>query len=98
MPIIKRGPQSIGKIRKVTLMQIRNFLLVHASRSIRLMIKKHVLAELGDVDFTESDSGHDALRKLSDRSFDLGICDSELGDMQIIDFRQQVMETSSWPV
>jgi CheY-like chemotaxis protein len=59
------------------------------------MIKKYVLAELGDVEFTESDSGRGALDLLSHHSFDLGICDSELGDMHMIDFKQQVMETSA---
>lgn len=76
-------------------MSIRNFLLVHSSRSIRTMIKKYVLAELGDVDIVESDCGSDARLKLFNHSFDLVICDSDLADMQLIDLRLEAMAVSS---
>ncbi len=76
-------------------MRIRNFLLVHASRSIRTMIKKYVLAELGDVEVFESDNGDVALHLLSNHVFDLVICDSDLTDMDAIDFRRKAREASS---
>jgi CheY-like chemotaxis protein len=59
------------------------------------MIKKYVLAELGDVEIVESDCGSDASLKLSEHSYDLVICDSDLADMHIIDLRLEAMEASS---
>jgi CheY-like chemotaxis protein len=59
------------------------------------MIKKYVLAELGDVEIVESDCGSDAREKLLNSSFDLVICDSDLGDMHLTDLRLEAMEASS---
>ena len=76
-------------------MRIRNFLIVHSSRSIRAMIKKYVLADLGDVQITESDHGQNALLLLLNNPFDLVIGNSDLADMHITDFRLELRESQS---
>lgn len=72
-------------------MRTRNFILVHASRSIRAMLKKHILADLGDVDIIESTNGQDALVQLANKAFDLVICNSKMVDMSIADLRREAM-------
>lgn len=76
-------------------MRIRNFLLVHPSRSILSMIKKYVLAEFGDVEIVECEFGQDALHLLSNNSFDLVIGNSDLADMHIVDLRLEAREIPS---
>jgi hypothetical protein len=59
------------------------------------MIKKCVLADLGDVRIAESDHGRDALLLLLNNPFDLVISSSNLADMHISDFRLELRESQS---
>jgi CheY-like chemotaxis protein len=76
-------------------MRIRNFLLVHSSRSIRTMIARLVLAEYGDVEIIQAGNGRDALLSLTKHAFDLVICDTDLEDMPVSEFRLEMMECST---
>jgi hypothetical protein len=76
-------------------MRIRNFLIIHSSRSIRAMIKKCILADLGDVQITECDLGKDGLLLLINNLFDLVIANSDLADMRLADFRIELEESAA---
>ena len=76
-------------------MRVRNFLLIHASRSIRTMIANRILANLGDVEIVESGTGQEALLNLGKQSFDLTICSSDLADMSSVDLRQALRDNSN---
>ncbi|MDA8139691.1 MAG: hypothetical protein M0036_13655 [Desulfobacteraceae bacterium] len=75
-------------------MRIRNFLVIHSSRSIRSMVKRHILADLDDVEIVEASNGQEALRELCAKPFDLVICDGDLEDMPITAFRQEMTEAA----
>jgi CheY-like chemotaxis protein len=72
-------------------MRLRHFLIAHSSRSIRMMVKRHILADLGDVELVEAINGKEALQRLSTQSFDLVLCDYDLGDMRIAEVRRQII-------
>lgn len=64
-------------------MRIRKLLVVHPSRSIRLVIEKYVLAEAGDIEITGCEKGDDAIALLEQRWFDIVITYHELADMPL---------------
>lgn len=70
-------------------MRIRNFLLVHSSRSVRAIVKKLMLAELDDIEVIEAEVGSDAMQQLSARSFELLISECQLADMHITELQQR---------
>lgn len=71
-------------------MRIRNFLLVHSSRSVRAMVKKLMLAELDDIEIIESDAGADAIQQLSMKPFELLISECQLADMHVTELKKWV--------
>jgi len=75
-------------------MRIRNILLVHPTRSIRALIKKYVFAELGDVEFAESDNGRNAMVELNMNPFNMVILTSDLSDMTALELKASCAETS----
>lgn len=90
----RRYIQTQKYVIKQNIMRIRNFLLIHSSRSIRAMIKKFILADLDDVEIVESQNGQLALRLLAGYSFDLIICNCDLEDMPITTLRREILEYS----
>jgi CheY-like chemotaxis protein len=76
-------------------MRIRNFLLVHSSRSIRTMIARLILAEYGDVKIKQSRNGREAFHHLTTNAFDLVICETDLEDMPLADLRSEMIEYSA---
>ena len=58
------------------------------------MIARLILAEHGDVEIVESDSGQKALLQVRQELFDLVICDSDLGDMDITVFRYEMVKAA----
>jgi CheY-like chemotaxis protein len=65
--------------------------MVHPVRSTRGLIKKYILAELGDIEVSEAPGGSEAVSALEAERFDVIIAADELKDMSIAQLRQELL-------
>ncbi len=71
-------------------MRLRQLMIAHSSRVAISMVKRHILSELGDVAFTETDSGEKAIELIQEKEFNVIFSDSDLIDMSGLELHKKL--------
>lgn len=71
-------------------MRLRHLLIVHSSKVAISAVKRYVLSEIGDITFTETTSGKEALEYLEKDPFDIVIADADLVDINGMEIYERI--------
>ena len=71
-------------------MRFRQLLIVHSSKVAISAVKQYVLSEIGDIAFTVTTSGQEALEYLEKNPFDIVIADTDLVDINGIEIYEKI--------